>query len=123
MRIIQFSLERKCVARKPIVACIGYFDGLHRGHRQLIAKTIKIASEQNLEPSLITFDPDPWVIVKKVKDPQHLSTMRQRINMASSLGIKNIIILQFNSKMANLSYQEFEKQVLAALNIQTLICG
>lgn len=123
MRIIQFSLNRHYNAHKPIVACIGYFDGLHRGHQMLIKKTIEIAKQKELEPSLITFDPDPWVIVKNAKDPQHLSTMRQRINMASSLGIKNIIILQFTQEMAHLSYQDFEKKVLFPLQIETLICG
>lgn len=123
MRIIQFSLDRKYNPRKPIVACIGYFDGLHYGHKMLIKKTIELANDLKVEPSLITFDPDPWVIIKNEENPIHLTTMRQRVNIASSLGIKNIIILQFTKEMAHLSYKEFEDRVLKPLQIKTLICG
>ena len=123
MRIIQFSLDKPYIAKKPIVACIGYFDGLHLGHKKLIATTILEANKQNLEPSLITFEPDPWVTIKGLKNVKHIQTMKQRINLAAKLEIKNIIILQFTKEMADLEPDDFELKVLKPLNIHSLICG
>lgn len=123
MRIIQIDINKDIRIDKPIAACIGYFDGLHIGHKALIDKTLDLARQYNLEPSLITFDPDPWVTIKDLVDVKHLTTMKQRINLAAKFGIKNIIILKFTKAMANLSFQDFEEKILGKCNINQLVCG
>ena len=45
------------------VACIGYFDGVHKGHQLLIKKTVEIANKKGLQPYLITFKPDPYEVI------------------------------------------------------------
>lgn len=123
MRIIQFKLDKPFISKNPIIACIGYFDGLHLGHKKLVDKTLELASKNNLESALITFSPDPWEVIKKEKKLHHITSMKQRINRAASLGIKNIIILNFTPEMASLSPDEFVTKILKPLNINTLICG
>lgn len=123
MRIIQIDVNKPIKIDRPIVACIGYFDGLHIGHQALINKTKEISKEKNLETALITFDPDPWVTLKGLDNVKHLTTMKQRINLAVHHGIRNIIILKFTKEMANLSFEDFSEKILGQCNIKNLVCG
>ena len=123
MRIINVDLEGNVNYNDPIVACIGYFDGIHLGHQALIDKTIEIAREKGCSSALITFQPDPWETIKKEKNVKHISTMKQRINLAGERGIQNIIILNFTEDMSQLSPKDFVDKVLGKFDIRGLICG
>ena len=123
MRIIQIDVDKPIKIDKPMCACIGYFDGIHIGHQTLINKTIEMSKIYSCEAALITFDPDPWVTIKGLKDVKHLTTMKQRINLAVKYGIRNIIILKFTKKMANLDFEVFEDEVLMKCNLKALVCG
>lgn len=125
MRMITIEMDDKKVYQGPITACIGYFDGVHLGHQALIRKTIEIAKNNGSEPSLITFDPDPWVAIRNA-DPsaiRHISTFRERLDRIVSLGIVNVIILKFTHEMSSLSSDDFCKKILGRLNIKAMICG
>ncbi|MEG0290618.1 MAG: bifunctional riboflavin kinase/FAD synthetase [Erysipelotrichaceae bacterium] len=106
-----------------ISACIGYFDGIHIGHQQLIKKVIHLAKQDKTIPSLITFDPDPWSVVKGEQHLAHLTTMAQRIKTGEELGLKLWIILRFNQEMANLSVDAFHQLLINQLHVKTLVCG
>ncbi|NCB33663.1 MAG: bifunctional riboflavin kinase/FAD synthetase [Erysipelotrichia bacterium] len=123
MRIIRLNLENQIKIKTHVVACIGYFDGLHLGHQALIQKTNELAATYHCESALITFEPDPWETIKGDKDIHHLSTMRQRINKSVTLGIKNIFILEFTKEMSELSPEEFVSRVLSKCNLKALVCG
>ena len=123
MRIIKMGLYSNRVYTNPMCACIGYFDGMHKGHQALIQKTIEMAKRKGCESALITFDPDPWVTIKHVKDVKHITTMRERLNRAVEYGIQNIIILDFSSDFAKLSPEDFVQQILSKISFKGLICG
>lgn len=123
MRIIRVDLNNLKKNVKPLCACIGYFDGLHRGHQQLLAKTVKLSHKYGCETGMITFDPDPWVVIKGMQNVKHISTMRQRINRAVQLGMDNIILLNFTRDMSELPPQDFLEKVLGCLNLKALVCG
>ena len=122
MRIVNVKLGEIRKQKNPVVACIGYFDGMHKGHQALVNATIEKAKELGVESGLITFDPDPWVTLRNAKDVKHITPLQQRINIAVELGIKNIFILNFTKEMAALSPLDFIK-VLDSCNIKALICG
>ena len=122
MRIVNVKLGEIRKQKNPVVACIGYFDGMHKGHQALVNATLEKAKELGVESGLITFDPDPWVTLRNAKDVKHITPLQQRINIAVELGIKNIFILNFTKEMAALSPLDFIK-VLDSCNIKALICG
>lgn len=122
MRIVNVKLGEIRKQKNPVVACIGYFDGMHKGHQALVNATLEKAKELGVESGLITFDPDPWVTLRDAKDVKHITPLQQRINIAVELGIKNIFILNFTKEMAALSPLDFIK-VLDSCNIKALICG
>ncbi len=125
MRIDKISLDRVYKPNTPVAACIGYFDGVHRGHQKLIAKTIELSKELNCSSALITFDPDPWVTIKGIlpNELEHLTTTRQKNDLIIQCGIQNIYYLDFTSQMAALSPDDFIQYVLGQLNLKAVVCG
>lgn len=107
---------------EPLCACIGYFDGMHVGHMQLVSKTLEIAEQEKIKSALITFDPDPWVVLKGI-DPAHITSMEERIEIAESLGLDEWIIIEFSRALSQLSCEAFEDDILVKLNVKHLICG
>lgn len=123
MRIIRMGLNTNRIYTKPMCACIGYFDGMHIGHQKLVAETVKMAKECHCEAALITFDPDPWVTIKGMKNVKHITTMRERLNRAVELGITNIIILDFTYEFSQLSPSDFVQEILSRISLKGLVCG
>lgn len=125
MNITYFDLHHAVEIPEAITACIGYFDGLHLGHQKLIEHVLAIAKETRTVPALITFEPDPWVVLHHVQEETiaHITPMNHRMEIGEQLGIKHWIILKFAEDMAKLSYEEFHEQVLSKLHLTTLVCG
>ncbi len=123
MKKIACSIEEIYTDFEPFAACIGYFDGLHLGHLELINKTIQIANDRNILSAVITFDPDPWVVLKNIPNPKHLTTMQDRINLAEEIGIDYWISIRFDRQLADLGSSEFVQKILLKMPLQALICG
>lgn len=107
---------------EPMSAAIGYFDGLHLGHQQLISEAEKEAEKKNLKSALITFDPDPWAVFRPDANRDHLQTMKQKEQMARALGLDEMIVIDFSKEFAALSPDEFHR-MLKSMNVQHLVCG
>ena len=123
MRIIHLSLENENRLNIPICSCIGYFDGMHLGHQELLKSTINMSKEKGVSSALITFDKDPWEVLFGEKDIKHIGTLRQRINYAVNYGIQNIIILDFTKEMASLEPEVFIDFLKSRLNLKGMVCG
>lgn len=104
------------------VACIGYFDGLHLGHQQLIQETLRVAKEKGCIASLITFDPDPWITIGKIKSAAHITPLSQRLVLAQYFGLDEVLILDFSQDIAGLNIDDFELLLLNQ-GIKSLIVG
>ena len=87
MEVIRMGIGSIQSSPVPLSACIGYFDGLHLGHQQLVANAIAAAQDHHCQSALITFDPDPWAVLKDLQDIDHLTTMAERIELGAKLGI------------------------------------
>lgn len=107
---------------EPVVACIGYFDGCHIGHQTLFNKAIALAKHKKLKSALITFDPDPWVVLKGLHNIQHVTTLKDRKEYAREKGFDCWITLQFDVNMAHLSPDAFI-DLLTKNNVVHLVCG
>lgn len=123
IEIIRVNMNHKTTNDKPLSACIGYFDGLHIGHQKLVQQVISNSQERDLVPALITFDPDPIVVVRKFESIQHIMTLKDKIEYAKELGIKVIIILEIDDQMMRLSPHDFIVGILEPLNIKNIVCG
>lgn len=120
---VHCSITATPTIEKPIHACIGYFDGIHLGHQKLISAVVSRAKQEGGIPALITFDPDPWAVIKGMHDIPHLTSMEERKQFAQELGVELWVILDFTEEMAALSVTEFHEKILFPLPLQTLVCG
>lgn len=107
---------------KPLVAAIGFFDGIHKGHQQLIKETIKQGKMKKLETALITFSPSPISVLKNTNE-ELLTTLKEREKLAKKFKVDNFIVLKFNKKLSYLSPDDFYSKVIKKLNIKHLVCG
>ena len=123
MEQIVLSLDKIDKINEPIVACIGYFDGFHIGHMGLIDTVKKHAKMDGAKTAMISFHPDPWVVLKNQSHVTHLTTLSDRVELAKQAGIDYWIIIQFTKALSELSPQSFVDDILGGLPLTTLVVG
>ena len=104
------------------VACIGYFDGIHLGHQQLILKTIEEANNLNLKSTVICFKTDSNTSISG-KTNKYILSFEDRINKFKEYGIDQVIVIRFNNEFMKISPEDFIKDYLNKFNLKKLICG
>ncbi|WP_127782384.1 bifunctional riboflavin kinase/FAD synthetase [Rhodococcus sp. X156] len=94
------------------VVTIGVFDGVHRGHAQLISTAVQHARARNVPCVLLTFDPHPAEVVRPGSHPAQLSTLARRADLAEELGADVFCVLPFTAELSRLSAEGFVHEVL-----------
>lgn len=101
---------------------IGKFDGVHRGHRQVLRQLL--ASAEGAEPTVITFDRHPHSIVKPDDVPASLISETQKVELLAKNGIARVVILPFDEELSELTHEEFSRLVLAeGLSASVVLVG
>jgi riboflavin kinase/FMN adenylyltransferase len=109
---------------KSSVVTMGNFDGVHRGHQALIAKLIEKANVLQAPSTIITFEPLPKEYFGRDQSVPRLTRWREKFYAFEKSGIDNVLVLHFDEKLANLSAEDFVKQVLCdGLAIRHIIIG
>lgn len=107
-----------------VVATIGFFDGVHRGHRYLIDKVIEMAHAHAQQSMVITFDQHPREVLQSDYQPQMLTTLNTKLRLLRETGVDRVEVLHFTRELAALSAREFMAQVLKErLGVTTLVIG
>lgn len=106
----------------PHAAAVGFFDGFHQGHVKLLEEAESLASEKGIRSAVLTFDPDPWTVFNPGGNLDHLISLHDKMILADSLGIDEMIVLHFDKEFAALGIQEFH-DLIEKLNITDLVCG
>ena len=109
-------------ALKRSIACIGYFDGMHKGHQKLIRECVLQSERSDCIASMICFTPDPAEIIFNRKI-EHLFSDEERFSLAESFGIKQIILIEFSRDFMKLDPSIFIHEYLEKMNLMKLICG
>lgn len=99
-------------ANVPAVLAIGAFDGLHRGHRSLIAAAVADAHERGVSCFVVSFDPDPDELFRGADAPRSILACADRARMALSLGVDGVCLLRFDQALASLDPTDFVATVL-----------
>ena len=108
----------------PAAATIGFFDGVHCGHRYLIGRMIDEARADGLASMVITFARHPRQVIDTHYVPRLLSTPEMKIERLAETGIDRCTVLDFDRRMAALTAREFMIHILSSrLNVRKLIIG
>ena len=106
------------------VLTIGNFDGVHLGHQSVLRQLIEKAKQLNLPATVMTFEPQPLEMIIGDKAPARLTRLRDKYAALKDQHIDQLLCVNFNSKFAALSADEFITQLLVnKLGIKYLVVG
>jgi len=118
------ALDSFPTGREPIVATIGNFDGVHRGHQAILESVRNAAAARRETSLLITFEPHPLAVVAPSRRPKLLMTRRQKIEALEATGLHGMLVLPFDRELAAMSGDEFFGSFLAErLNFSAVHVG
>jgi riboflavin kinase/FMN adenylyltransferase len=100
------------IADRPVALAIGNFDGLHRGHRAVLARMQAIAREDGLATAVLTFEPHPRQFFAPGSPPFRLQSRRDKWAGLTELGVEKLFALKFNAGFAGQSAEDFLERVL-----------
>lgn len=109
------QLEKSCIA-------IGFFDGLHLGHMQLIKKVENIAQKSDLKKAFMTFSRHPSEIYG-CQDFRYLMTMDYKVALLETFNFDYFFIIDFNQEVSHLSPEQFVQHYIVNQNIRYVVCG
>lgn len=106
------------------VVTIGLFDGVHRGHQQLINHAVRRARQRELPCVVLTFDPHPMEVIRPGTHPAQLTTLRRRSELIAELGADVFCVLPFSTEVARMPADEFVHQLLVErLHVAEVVVG
>ncbi len=108
---------------KPSVITIGSFDGVHRGHVQLIETVKQRARAQNAASVLITLDPHPKLVLRPDSKLLLLSDLDERLELAARQGLDYVVVFPFSLEQSKLRAREFVELLHSHLNLIEIVCG
>ena len=91
---------------------LGNFDGVHRGHRKILERVRRVASERGTAAIVMTFDPHPPRVVRPDKAPPLLMTTAQRLEAIADAGMQGAAIVRFTAEMSKWEPETFVRTVL-----------
>jgi riboflavin kinase/FMN adenylyltransferase len=104
------------------VVLIGVFDGVHKGHQELLNRAKAIADGRQI--IALTFDPHPTTVFAPDRAPTMLTTLADRVELLKIHGADQVAVMKFNEKFAAMSPNDFVKTILVdQLHASTVIVG
>lgn len=94
------------------VVALGVFDGVHLGHRAILAAAVARARESGFEALACTFDPHPLQVLQPGRAPVSIATLDERLALIAALGIETTVVLSFTPELAAMEPEAFVKDVL-----------
>jgi riboflavin kinase/FMN adenylyltransferase len=103
---------------------IGAYDGVHLGHRAVIAEVRRRAAEQDLQSAVVTFDRHPASVVRPESAPRLLTDLEQKLELLATTDVDTCLVLTFDEVRAAESAEDFVHEVLVGcLNVKTVVVG
>ncbi len=107
-----------------VVATVGTFDGIHRGHQAVLKEVVRRARATGRPNLLVTFDPHPLEVVNPSAAPRLLTLPEEKRVLATALGVGRVEVVAFTPELARLGPEEFVRAVLRArFGMEELVLG
>lgn len=107
----------------PSVITVGSFDGVHRGHAQLIQTVRAHARAQNAASVLVTLNPHPKLVLRPDSNLRLLNTLDERLELLAQQGLDYVVVFPFSLEQSKLRAREFVELLHNHLNLIELVCG
>ncbi|HEY1808324.1 MAG TPA: riboflavin biosynthesis protein RibF, partial [Acidobacteriaceae bacterium] len=106
------SLAELPAPMPPTVAAIGNFDGVHRGHQEVIGRVLERARGVGAEAIAVTFDPHPLALLHPERAPRLITPMPQRLRLLAATGLDAAVVLPFTREFSMQTAREFAEGTL-----------
>ena len=111
-------------AETPIALTIGNFDGVHLGHRAMIARLSDAARARGLPGAVMTFEPQPQEFFAPDQAPARLTSLREKLELLRECGVASVYVCRFDFAFAQLTADDFVTRVLRdGLAVKWLLVG
>jgi riboflavin kinase/FMN adenylyltransferase len=112
------------VGDRGVVVTIGAYDGVHLGHRAVIAELRQRAERLGCATGLVTFDRHPATVVRPESAPKLLTDLEQKLELLASTGLDYTVVVHFDQPRAHESAEEFVREVLVGcLKARSVVVG
>ncbi|KGF05473.1 bifunctional riboflavin kinase/FAD synthetase [Arcanobacterium sp. S3PF19] len=103
---------------------VGIFDGVHRGHRAILAKTAQVAAERDMPALALTFDPHPLRVHHPERKFQLITSLSERLARLEEAGIDGVFVQKYDLRYAQTTPLDFVRgQLLGQLHAKTVVVG
>ena len=96
----------------PTSVTIGVFDGLHRGHQQLVSACVEHARASNQVPVMVTFDPHPVSVFLPERAPLSVVSFERRLELAEDMGIEMVLVIDFTKELDGVEPRPYVRDLL-----------
>ncbi len=109
-----YPLQDSAETLQETAVAIGVFDGVHRGHQEILRQTVREAHSQRLMPIALTFDIHPTELFAPDQSPPYIASLSQRAELIGTYGggIEAVAVARFDREFAGLSPAEFVADIL-----------
>jgi riboflavin kinase/FMN adenylyltransferase len=102
---------------------VGIFDGIHRGHQEILRALVRRANDAGDPALVLTFDPHPAIVLSGRTDFKMLTTLDERLELLEGLGVNGVIVQTFNQEFADQTAAEFMNRLVKVLGLRNLLIG
>ena len=111
MKIVR-GLESLPLSDEPSVVTVGFFDGVHLGHVEVLRRTVERARERDVRSVAVTFDRHPREILSPGKEPRLLTTVERKASLIEGTGLDVLVVLEFTAEFSKVPALSFVEDVL-----------
>jgi riboflavin kinase/FMN adenylyltransferase len=94
------------------VVSIGNFDGVHRGHQEILSHLVERASVRSIQSLAVTFDPHPLRVLRPASSPKLITPLPMRLELLQATGISAVLVLSFTPELSCMRAEEFATRIL-----------
>lgn len=124
MKVIDLARGDNTILPQQVVATLGFFDGVHIGHRHLIDQVKTEAARLGLPSAVITFPIHPRKVLNSDYQPKLLCGYQEKVDQLATTGVDYCFSLPFTKELSNLDASEFIHRVLKdKINVASLLIG
>jgi riboflavin kinase/FMN adenylyltransferase len=112
------------ITPEPVVLAMGFFDGVHAGHRTVIARAKAEAEARGVKLAVLTYDHHASVVFAAHEQPlTYLTTLRRKLELLAELGVDKTYVVNFTSALSKLAPADFVAQYMVGLHAVAVVAG
>lgn len=127
MKIVKLKepYDKNAIVDSPIVLALGFFDGVHRGHQEVIKRAIEKGKSLGVKVAVMTFDRHPKIIFQNIDGEKfkYLTMLDEKLEHFKNLGVDIAYVVKFDENLAHLSPQDFIDKYVVGLHAICVVAG